>query len=129
MQLGQAQPPPAQPPQAQPGYMQQPQAGPLPGYMQEPQAGALPGYAQEPRPGPLQGGGAGFGPLARALPPQAVAILQTQIAIADRHPDICACLKDGVIFLAGGQRTLPFPNLAKLTVEQADQLVATLRSG
>jgi len=57
------------------------------------------------------------------------AMLRAQIAIADKHPDICACLNDNVIFLAGGSRTLPMPNLAKLTVEQADELVATLRSG
>lgn len=55
--------------------------------------------------------------------------LRTQIAIAEQHPDIRACLNDGVIFLTGGQRTLPMPNLQTLTVEQADGLVANLRSG
>ena len=55
--------------------------------------------------------------------------LRTQIAIAERHPDVRACLNDGVIFLAGGQRVLPMPNLSTLTVEQADALVANLRSG
>ena len=108
----------------------QPQPGSVPGYAQDPQPGPLPGYMQDPRPGPLPGrGGGGFGPMPRALPPQAEAMLRTQIAIADKHPDVCACLNDGVIFLAGGQRALPMPNLAKLTVEQADDLVAALRSG
>ena len=57
-------------------------------------------------------------------------ILQTQIAIAERHPDLRACLTDKVIFLAGDSRVLPMPNLARpLTIDQADALVAQLRSG
>ncbi len=56
-------------------------------------------------------------------------ILQTQIAIADRHPDLCACLNDQVIFLTGGSRTLPMPNLMTVTVDQADAMVTTLRNG
>jgi len=56
-------------------------------------------------------------------------MLQRQIAIAQRHPDLCACLNDQVIFLAGGQRTLPMPNVGTLTVEQSDALVAQLRGG
>ena len=54
-------------------------------------------------------------------------MLRTQIAIAERHPDLCACLNDGVIFLAGGHRVLPVPDLQTVTVEQADALVAQLR--
>lgn len=68
----------------------------------------------------------------RVQPPLAARgeeVLRTQIAIAERHPDIRACLNDGVIFLTGGQRVLPMPNLPTLTVEQADALVANLRSG
>lgn len=57
------------------------------------------------------------------------AMMQTQIAIAERHPDLCACLNDQVIFLTGGSRTLPMPNLMTVTVEQADAMVATLREG
>jgi hypothetical protein len=53
--------------------------------------------------------------------------LQTQIAIGERHPDLCACLNDGVIFLAGGGRVLPMPDLQTITVEQADALAAQLR--
>jgi hypothetical protein len=56
-------------------------------------------------------------------------MLQAQIAIAERHPDLCACLNDHVIFLTGGSRTLPMPNLGTVTVEQADALVASLRDG
>ena len=57
-------------------------------------------------------------------------MLRTQIAIAERHPDLRACLNDQVIFLAGGNRVLPMPNLGQtLTVEQADALVAQLRNG
>jgi len=53
--------------------------------------------------------------------------LRTQIEIAQRHPDLCACMTDNVIFLAGGSRVLPMPNLMTVTVEQADQMVAQLR--
>ena len=56
-------------------------------------------------------------------------MLRTQIAIAERHPDLRACLNDNVTFLAGGSRVLPMPNLQTITVEQADALVAQLRSG
>ena len=56
-------------------------------------------------------------------------MLQAQIAIAERHPDLCACLNDQVIFLTGGGRTLPMPNLGTVTVEQADAMVASLRDG
>ncbi len=55
--------------------------------------------------------------------------LRAQIAIAERHPDIRACLTDHVIFLDGGSRTLPMPSINTLTVEQADALVAQLRNG
>jgi hypothetical protein len=57
------------------------------------------------------------------------AMLRNQIAIAERHPDLRACMNDQVIFLAGGNRVLPFPNLMTLTIDQADAMVATLRSG
>lgn len=55
-------------------------------------------------------------------------MLQQQIAIAERHPDLRACLNDQVVFLAGGHRVLPMAGLAtSLTVEQSDILVAQLR--
>ncbi len=58
------------------------------------------------------------------------AMLREQIAVAERHPDLRACLTDQVIFLDGGQRVLPMPNLAGgFTVEQSDALVARLRDG
>ena len=57
-------------------------------------------------------------------------MLQQQIAIAERHPDLRACLTDHVVFLAGGSRVQPMPNLAgPFTVEQSDALVASLRDG
>jgi len=56
------------------------------------------------------------------------AMLQEQIAIAERHPDLRACLADQVIFLAGGSRTMPMNGvMTNLTVEQADAVVAQLR--
>jgi len=58
------------------------------------------------------------------------AMLREQIAIAERHPDLRACLTDQVIFLAGGSRVLPMPSLAGgFTLEQADAVVARLRNG
>jgi len=56
-------------------------------------------------------------------------MLQTQVTIAERHPDLCACLNDQVIFLTGGSRTLPMPNLMTVTVDQADAMVTQLRNG
>ena len=69
----------------------------------------------------------------RVLPALAVkheAVMREQIAIAERHPDLRACLTDKVIFLAGGHRVLPMPSLAGgFTVEQSDAVVARLRDG
>jgi hypothetical protein len=55
--------------------------------------------------------------------------LNEQIAIAQKYPDICACLDDHAVFLAGGSRVLPMPNLGTLTMAQADTMVAQLRQG
>ena len=63
-----------------------------------------------------------------AMAVQRDAMLRNQIAIAERHPDLRGCMNDQVIFLAGGNRVLPFPNLMTLTIDQADAMVATLRS-
>jgi hypothetical protein len=58
------------------------------------------------------------------------AILNDQVAIAERHPDLRGCLTDKVVFLAGGDRVLPMPSLVRgLTMEQADAMVAQLRNG
>jgi hypothetical protein len=58
------------------------------------------------------------------------AMLREQIAIAERYPDLRACLTDNVIFLAGGNRVLPMSSLRRgLTLEQADAAVAQLRNG
>ena len=56
-------------------------------------------------------------------------LLRQQIAIAQQHPDVRACTTDSVIFLAGGTRVLPMPNLGTLTAQQADALVTQLRQG
>jgi hypothetical protein len=56
---------------------------------------------------------------------------QEQMAIAERYPDLRACLRDQVVFLAGGTRTVPFsevsPNITQVTLAQADAVVARLR--
>ncbi len=58
------------------------------------------------------------------------AMLREQIAIAERYPELRACLTDNVIFLAGGNRVLPMSSLrGGLTLEQADAAVAQLRNG
>ena len=58
------------------------------------------------------------------------AVLRERMAIAQRHPDLRACLNDQVIFLAGGTRVLPLASAMQVrTVEQSDALVAQLRSG
>ena len=134
-------PAPAQP-GGVPGYLQEPvpgQPGGVPGYMQEPvpgQPGGIPGYMQQPMPGPSRDRRAArqrrmqqnyASRVPPALAARAQERLRAQIAIAERHPDICACLQDGVVFLAGGRSVLPMPDLNTLTVEQADAMVATLR--
>ncbi len=62
------------------------------------------------------------------------AMLRAQITIAERHPDLRACMTDQVIFLAGGSRALPLRSITGaltggLTVEQSDAIVARLRDG
>jgi hypothetical protein len=57
------------------------------------------------------------------------AMAQDRMAIAQRHPDLRACLRDQVVFLAGGTRTLPLAVAMKVrSVEQSDALVAQLRA-
>jgi len=57
----------------------------------------------------------------------ATAALQNQIAVAEKYPDLRACLTDHVVFLAGRSLTQPMPDLGKITVPQADALVAQLQ--
>jgi hypothetical protein len=58
------------------------------------------------------------------------AVLSERMAIAQRHPDLRACLNDQVVFLAGGTRVLPLASAMQVrTVEQSDALVAQLRGG
>jgi len=59
-------------------------------------------------------------------------ILREQIAIAERYPDLRACLSDQVVFLAGGSRvvSVPISNLTSgFSLAQADAMVAQLRNG
>jgi hypothetical protein len=56
-------------------------------------------------------------------------MLREQIAIAEKYPEICACVNDQVVFLAGGDAVVPMPNLQMLTMAQADGIVAQLRGG
>jgi hypothetical protein len=68
----------------------------------------------------------------RVMPTLAVhreTTLREQIAIAERYPGIRACMTDKVIFLEGGSRVAPMPNLVTLTMQQADAIVAELRQG
>lgn len=142
-----------------PGYAGQPQAGPPPGYAGQPLAGPLAGGWSR-RTGdfdnPIGDGidqaiaDVALGAAARfigravsrrvqrtmnervlpAVANRAEQMQRTQIAIAERYPDLRACLDDKVIFLAGGTRTLPLPTLGPtLTMEQADALVAQLKAG
>ena len=56
------------------------------------------------------------------------AVLSDRVAIAQRHPDLRACLRDQVVFLVGGTRVLPLASAMRVrTVEQSDALVAQLR--
>ena len=123
--------------------------GSYPGVPPAGQSGALPGYMQEPTTGPgddLAGAAASeafrfigrrvgrrlqqtAGQAQSAAAARNEEVLRTQIAIADKYPELRACLKDSVIFLAGGQRVLPMPNLSALTMQQADSMAATLRNG
>ena len=140
------------------GWEAEPQAGPQPGWAQQPQAGPPRGsWAGRSRDyfGMSVGDGIGDaigdaalgavgGILGRAIgrrvqkamservmPTLAAnrqSVLRQQIEIAQRHPDLRACLTDKVVFLAGGGRVLPMPNLMAVTADQADALVAQLRN-
>ena len=54
---------------------------------------------------------------------------QQMAAIAERYPELRGCLRDQVIFLTGGTRTVPMSqvNISQVTLPQADALVAQLR--
>jgi hypothetical protein len=66
--------------------------------------------------------------VAPAMAARQESVLNERIAIAQRHPDLRACLRDQVIFLAGGNRVLPLADAMRVRiVEQSDALVAQLR--
>jgi hypothetical protein len=51
-----------------------------------------------------------------------------QEAIVARYPELRGCLKDNVLFLDGGYRTVPIRDIKMpITLDQADALVARLR--
>lgn len=152
MQLGESpQSYPGAPPGALPGYMQEPTTGPIPdpygypgggGYRPRLSSGSDYGSPGQDLAGLAMSEAAKFigrrvGRRMRqaadrvqpALAAKNQEVLRTQIAIADKYPDLRACLGDSVIFLAGGSRVLPMPDLSALTMQQADDLVATLRAG
>jgi hypothetical protein len=66
--------------------------------------------------------------VAPAMAARQEAAARDRMAIAQRHPNLYACLTDQVVFLAGGTRVLPLASaLAVRTVEQSDALVAQLQ--
>jgi hypothetical protein len=62
-----------------------------------------------------------------ALAQRQEAALAEQDAIAQRYPELRACLTDQVFFLAGGGRVIPMPRAGMLTLQQSDALVTQLR--
>jgi len=51
-----------------------------------------------------------------------------QQAIVERYPELRGCLKDNVVFLDGGMRTVPITEIKMpVTMDQADALVTRLR--
>ena len=142
----QAGPPPAQ----QPGY----QAGPPPGYPSEPWQNQPPPRSRSWESGSdastfeeaiseavlgavTKGLGRVIGRkmrqaynerVAPAMAARQDSMLRDRMTIAQRHPDLRACLNDQVVFLAGGTRTMPLASAMQVrTVEQSDALVAQLR--
>jgi len=52
-----------------------------------------------------------------------------QAAIVQRYPDLCGCMRDQVVFLAGGSRTVPITEIRMpITLAQADAIVGRLRA-
>jgi hypothetical protein len=52
-----------------------------------------------------------------------------QAAIVQRYPDLRGCMRDQVIFLAGGSRTVPITEIRMpVTLAQADAIVGRLRA-
>jgi hypothetical protein len=66
--------------------------------------------------------------VAPAMAARQESVMRDRMVIAERHPDLRACLNDQVIFLAGGTRTMPLAQAMSVrTPEQSDALVAQLR--
>ncbi len=140
---------------AQPGWAAQPQAGPVPGrrfggarFPSSPGSDIDADSVEDLIAGVAMGAAAKFigrkigrkmqqayeERVVPALAAKQEAALRQQIAIAERHPDLRACMTDQVIFLEGGSRTMPLQSVTAaftggLTVEQSDAIVAQLRNG
>ncbi len=66
--------------------------------------------------------------VAPAMAARQESVMRDRMVIAERHPDLRACLNDQVIFLAGGTRTMPLAQAMSVrTPEQSDALIAQLR--
>ena len=54
---------------------------------------------------------------------------EDQAAIVQRYPDLRGCMRDQVVFLAGGSRTVPITEIRMpITLASADALVDRLRA-
>ena len=57
------------------------------------------------------------------------AVPYDQAAIVQRYPDLRGCMRDRVVFLEGGSRTVPITEIRMpITLAEADALVARLRA-
>ncbi|HXP21872.1 MAG TPA: hypothetical protein VN840_19685 [Streptosporangiaceae bacterium] len=140
-------PQPGYPAGSQPGWAAEPQAGPVPGSRPGRRSTDPVGYTADQDLGQaaadvVLGATARFigravsrrvqrtysERVAPALAARREEMLREQIAIAERHPGLRACLTDQVIFLAGRNRVVPMAsvNLGTITLAQADAVVAQL---
>ena len=63
-----------------------------------------------------------------ALDEQADQSRPEQVAIVERHPDLFGCMRDEVLFVAGGTRVVPLADAMPITLAHTDALVAQLRA-
>lgn len=54
------------------------------------------------------------------------AAMQGLFSILDRHPELCCCRRDQVVFLAGGQRTIPPKDAGLMLIRDDTDLMALL---
>jgi hypothetical protein len=63
-----------------------------------------------------------------ALDEQAEHSRQEQATIVERHPDLRGCMRDQVLFVAGGTRVVPMADAMPITLAHTDALVEQLRA-